>query len=135
MTEHPGTGTPSQPPAVAFVQPAADWQTRFDQAAMRVLLVLLDTALQAGSRELLLVTVRQHHLSALIVPDREPLEIAQLNLRYYDGIRAFLQQGLFANTTHPLITWHESTFSLTLELVERPGGEGVSISWDAAATA
>lgn len=123
----------SQPPAVAFAHPEADWQTRFDQAAMRVLLVLLDTALQAGSREVLLVTVRQHHVSALIVPDREPLEIAQLNLRYYDGIRAFLQQGLFASSQHPLITWHETTYRLTLERVERPGGEGVSLGWELAA--
>jgi len=123
--EPPAAGTA---PAVAFTNPDSNWQYRFNQPSMRVLLVLLEKALEAKSKELMVLTVKEHHAAVMIVPDRTPVEIAQVSLKYYDGMRKFLAEGLFARTSTPVIQWQGAGYMVTWEFVERDSGEGFTIN-------
>lgn len=126
MAELPPEST-ATPGAVAFVEPDPAW-SRYDQPSMRVLLVLLEQTLRTGARELMVVTAGQHHATVFIVPDREPLEIAQLELKYYAGMRDFLNKGLFASGRTPRIQALGSQWALALEQESRPGGEGFTLT-------
>ena len=116
----------AEAPAVAFVDPDPDWK-RFDGPAMRVLLTLLEQALKAHARELHVVTVRQHHASVLLVQDRTPLEIAQLNLKYYEGMKRFLREGVYSSKTAQQLTHDSRKWSLTLEYAQTETGEGFTL--------
>ena len=111
---------------LAFSNPDPGW-VRFDAPSMRVLLTLLAQMLKSGGRELQVVTVANNHASVLVVADRTPMEITQLNLRYYAGMRRFLREGLFALSTTAQLEGLGARWEATIEYADTLSGQGFSL--------
>ena len=114
-------------PAIAFVDPDPDWQ-RFPPAGIRLFLLFVEQTLKIGAREFVLVTVGAHHASVLVVADRTPREIAQIELTYYDQLTRFLKEGLFRQSVTAHLEGLGSRWEARIEWGDTAQGEGMTIS-------